>query len=383
MKENTDIFSEEIELPNIVSKKMEEAFAIIQKEENMAKISKSNFNSKKIGLFRYTTVAAVCICMLIICGTTAYAAYKYFWSRGMQGTLQPTEIQQQTLVEKEIATVFQETGNYSDMAVTDGGITVTPEIMVVNDNMVYLSLSVDGYSLTEGYEPCFEFVDVYLGDDPQAEDGWLNMGASFYDGIISAEDGTNMYDDGTPLIIDKNGRLESHYVDENGRMEFIIIAMVNTTQNNLLGKTLNVNLKNLGTVHKTDFADDIEGSWEYSFKLSNTSSMEVINVEKEIEDTIFLLDSVEISPVAIKLNYDIAGNKEINKSDIFIPWFSGIVYKDGSRISYLASDGTGGFTDDSLVKAYNISAFDRVIEPEQVVGILLMTENGIQVVDIR
>ena len=84
----------------------------------------------------------------------------------MKGTLQATDMQQQMLVEDGVATKFQETENYTNMAVTNEGVTVTPEMMVVNEKMVYLSLAVEGYDLQEGKEPCFEFVDVYLGKIP-------------------------------------------------------------------------------------------------------------------------------------------------------------------------------------------------------------------------
>lgn len=386
MKKHTDIFAEDIELPDIVNQKMEDAFTIIRKEGNMLMVNTNNFNhkkSRKVKLLKHPAVAAACICILTIGSITAYAACNHFWSRGMKGTLQSTDVQQQTLVEEGVATVYQETDHYVDMAVTDGGITVTPETIVVNEKMVYLSLSVDGYLLKDGEEPCFEFVDVYLGDDSKAEDGWLNVGASFYDGIVSAEDGTNIYEDGTSLKTDENGSLVSHYTDENGKMEYVIVAMVSDADKSLLGETLHVNLTNFGTVSKAEFAGDIEGKWNYTFPLSDVSSMEVVQIGKEVENTVFVMDSIEISPVSIKLNYDVNGEVTMYEDINGVPDFCGVVLKDGTRLPYLSDGGMSGYTDDTLDKAYDIRAFERVIEPEQVSAILLRTEPEAELVEVK
>jgi len=372
MKKGTDIFAEDFEIPDIVKQKMDYAFATIKMEGNMSKISR-----KKVNFMKSQVAAIACICVVALGGITAYAACNYFWSRGMKGTLQATEEQQQMLVEAGVATKFPETEDYTDMAVTNEGVTVTPEMMVVNEKMVYLSLAVEGYDLQEGKEPCFEFVDVYLGSDPDAEKGWLNMGASFYNGIVSAEDGTNVYEDGSALIFDEQGNLEEHYRDENGKMEYVIIAMVSEPEKSLLGETLQVNLTNLGTAYKADFANDIEGEWNYTFQLSGTSLTETVAIGTEIEGTMFVLESMELSPVSIKLNFDVIGAVNLYEDIDEIPDFCGVVLKDGSRLPYLHGQGMSGFTDNTLSKAFRISAFDRVIDTEQLTAILLQTKEGV------
>jgi len=335
-------------------------------------------NIRKKGNFMRSQAAAIaCICVLAFGSITVYAACNYFWSRGMKGTLQATDEQQKMLVEDDVATKFSEAEDYTSMAVTNEGVTVIPEMMVVNDKMVYLSLAVEGYDLPEGQEPCFEFVDVYLGEEPNDEEGWLNMGASFYNGIISGEDGTNIYEDGSELIIDEQGKLEEHFMDETGKMEYVIVAMVSEPEKNLLGEKLQVNLTNLGTVYKTDFSEDIEGEWNYSFQLSDTSLTETVQIGDEVEGTVFSLESMEISPVSIKLNYNVTG--EINSYEDVngIPDFCGVVLKDGTRLPYLHGQGMSGFTDNTLSKAFRISAFDRVIDTEQLTAILLQTKEGV------
>lgn len=376
MKKYTDIFAEDLEMPGIVRQKMEDAFIQIKMHHKKNIVDAGDLNRKsgrKLKFFRNQAAVIVSICILAAGGITAYAAYHHYWSRGMQGALQATDVQQQTLVDDGIATIFNKTNSYKELAVTDEGVTVIPEMVVVNEKMVYISLTVDGYTLEEGKEPCFEYVDVYLGDDSASQDGWLNMGASFYNGIISAEDGTNMYDDGSPLIIDEKGRLEEHYTDEEGKMEYIIVAIVSEPEDSLLGKTLHVNLTNLGTVYKTDYFEDIEGEWFYTFDLPDTSSMNMLPIGKEIKGTAFVLDTIEISPVSIKVNYTVTGAVNKDKYKNGVPKFLGVVLKDGTRLPYMSDGGVSGYMDD-LSKAYDISAFDRVIELGKVSAILLRTD---------
>ena len=383
MKKYTDMFGGDIKIPNIVNEKMEDAFSEIKNVENIP-VNKLNDahakKTKKIMFFRSHAAAVACICILMLGSITAYAVYNNFWSRGMQGTLQSTEQQQQTLVEEGVAKIFQQEESYVHMAVSDEGITVTPEMMVVNDKMVYISLSVDGFHLDDGEEPCFEFVDVYMGDDPEAVEGWLMTGASFYDGIISGEDGTNMYEDGSPLILDENGRLVSYYTDEEGKMEYIIVAMVSRPEDSMLGKDLHVNLSNLGTVYKTDFSENIEGNWDFTFSLPNVSSTKEITIGSSIDDTNFIVDSMEISPVSIKINYS------VDNSDTFsemIPKFNGVVLEDGTIIRNMLDMGKSGYIDESLSKAYAISSFNRIIKIEQVSAIILEAKNGMKVIEVN
>ena len=47
-----------------------------------------------------------------------------------------------------------------------------------------LSFQVAGYDLADGEEPCFETVRYIQERRKHAEDGWVNMSGSFYNGII-------------------------------------------------------------------------------------------------------------------------------------------------------------------------------------------------------
>lgn len=57
--------------------------------------------------------------------------------------------------------------------------------LIADGHFVHAAFQVSGYDLADGEEPCFENVVVYTGEDENAQDGWVNMSGSFYDGIVS------------------------------------------------------------------------------------------------------------------------------------------------------------------------------------------------------
>jgi len=378
MANKKDIFSKDIEVPEIVMHKAEDAFAQIRLGEKNSMTESNKNDAKNQGkqrtIFKNHAAVAACIGILAISSVTAVAAaYYHFWGRGMQGNLQASKEQQQELIEQGYATVMEEEENYEELAVTVGNVTVKPVTVITDGKFAYLSFAVDGYSIGDNIEPAFESVKVYLDDNP---DSWLNMSGSFYNGIVSDETGSPIYDNGEPLAFDENGNLITHYADENGILEYVIMVYTANLDENLLGRTLHVDFTNLGNVYKTDYTGDLEGKWNFEINLSGESAAKKVSVGKVVEDTAFTVDSIEISPVSIKVNYSVNGEVMISSGENGVPDFCGVILKDGTRLPYLGDGGTSGYTDENRTNAYVMSAFDRVIEPEQVKAILLRLEAG-------
>jgi len=375
MTDKINIFSEDIEVPEIVLHKAEDAFTKIKLEGKDMIIENNKVMAakkrKNQGRRFKNHVAAACIGILAVSSVTAAAAVYHFWGRGMQGTLQASEEQQQELIEQGYAAVMEEEENYEKLGVTVEKVTVKPVTVITDGKFAYLSFAVDGYFIGEHIEPAFESVNVYLGHNPNDEEGWLNMSSSFYDGIVSDETGTPVYDDGTPLAFDESGHVITHYADENGTLEYVITLYSPNPDANLLGETVHVDFMNLGNVYQTDYTENLQGTWNFEINLPEKSAAQKIPVGKSIHNTSFTVDSVEISPVSIKVNYSV--NKEVS-ADIGengIPDFCGVVLKDKTRLPYLGDGGMSGYTDENRARAYVMSAFDRVIEPKQVEAILL------------
>lgn len=75
-----------------------------------------------------------------------------------------TLMQQKELTDKGAAVVLKEQKDYSKLAVTDNGITITPETIIVDENFAHIAFSVKGYDLAEGDEPGFDDWNIGVKD---------------------------------------------------------------------------------------------------------------------------------------------------------------------------------------------------------------------------
>lgn len=299
----------------------------------------------------------------------------------MQGAIQASEEEQLELKQEGIASVMAEAEDYSKLSVTDENVTITPETVIVDEKFAYVSFSVKGYALGKDVEPGFENVNVYIGEDSEPQD--INMEGSFYDGMIADETGSAIYDDGTPLKQGEDGHIISHYVDENGNLEYVVKVSVADDTDSLLGKTLHVVFENLGSVNKAEYEGVLEACWNFTIDLSSNKSTDTMVVEKSVEGTNFVLNTVDISPVSIQLNYSVNGEIEMKEDENGVPNFCGVILKDGTRIPYLSNGGMTGYTDDTMTSAYVFSTFDRVIHVEDIASLLVRTESGADMIEIE
>ena len=204
--------------------------------------------------------------------------------------------------------------NEGNLAVTDNGITITPETIIVDKYFAHISFSVKGYDLAEGDEPGFDDWDI--GVKGEKAPGSVQAYGEFYDGTVCDENGYPVYEDGTPIEEDENGKMILHYVEKDGNLEFVASLGVADQEDSLLGKTIYCKLKDLGTLYKT------------SFTLAK-------------EDT--------------------------NQ----VPLFKGVVLKDGKKLPFLGDAGGSGYDDDAMTKAYSMRSFVQVIDPDQVQALIM------------
>ena len=370
MSTKKNVFSEEVELSEIVLEKTNQAFEMIQ-QEDIVHMGKTNTKGKRIYKMQAAAVAGICI--LVVSSISVIAAIHHYWGRGMNGNIQASDAQQQALTEQNIAKVYREEPDSSSMAVTDNGITVKPDTVVVDERFAYMSFSISGYHVEDGTEPGFGMVTVYQGDNPEDESAWVNMYGSMYDGIIPDENGSPVYEDGSPLESDENGRLISHYTDSNGDMEYIIQASVVNENDSLLGKTMHVNFQNLGTHSRGAFTPAVEGNWDFAITLPDVSSSRTITVGQKVGGTGFTLETIDISPISMKANYSVEEAPEGHEDDLGIPEVRGVVLKDGTRLPYLTDGGSMGYTDSSRKNACHMAGYDRVIDVDEVAAPIVWT----------
>ena len=376
MKKNSNIFQDDIKVPEIVLQKADEAFAGIQTEGRSTMKKNNQTENRKHTFWRNPAAVAACTCIIVAGSVTAGAAVHHVWSRGLQGAVQATDTQQKELTDKGAAVVLKEQKDYSKLAVTDNGITITPETIIVDENFAHIAFSVKGYDLAEGDEPGFDDWDIGVKDGKEGSS--VQVYGGFYDGIVSDENGNPVYEDGSSLKEDEQGQIISHYVDEDGNLEYVASIGVADWKNSLLGKTIVCKLKDLGTLYKTRFTLAKEGNWDFEIKLPDVSTASNIKVAKGIENTPFTVDDVELSPISIKINYSVNGEVTFKEDTNQVPQFFGVILKDGKKISFLGDAGGTGYNE-AMTEAYTLSSFVQVIEPDQVQAIILRNDDGEQI----
>lgn len=385
-KENI-IFIKDVEVPAIVQNKADAAFSKIIKEGTDSMERKKNYNVKKHEKTRYhfksSAAAAACICILLMGSITAVAAAYHQWSRSMQGNLQASIEQQDELIDSGITTILNDDTSYDSMKVTSGNVTIKPLEVIADGHFVHLSFSVEGYTVGDMVQPDFEYISVYTGNNSTDEDGWVDMsGGSFYDGTVVGIDGKPVYDNGESIKFDENGTLIPHYKAEDGTLEFVMTIFKPRINENLLGQTVHVEFKNLGTVYKAEYENALDGTWSFDIPLPEKNAAELYTLDTELGDSGALVKSVELSPISIKINYDFTGvayeengfdsdGKEIS-STFFTepPAFCGVRLNDGTMFPYITSGGMTGYTDESHTEYYSLFAFNRVIETNRIDALL-------------
>ena len=376
MKKNSNIFQDDIKVPEIVLQKADEAFAGIQTEGRSTMKKNNQTENRKHTFWRNPAAVAACTCIIVAGSVTAGAAVHHVWSRGMQGAVQATDTQQKELTDKGAAVVLKEQKDYSKLAVTDNGITITPETIIVDENFAHIAFSVKGYDLAEGDEPGFD--DWNIGVKDGKEGSSVQAYGGFYDGIVSDENGNPVYEDGSSLKEDEQGQIISHYVDEDGNLEYVASIGVADWKYSLLGKTIVCKLKDLGTLYKTRFTLAKEGNWDFEIKLPDVSTASNIKVAKGIEYSAVTVDDDELSPISIKINYSVNGEVTFKEDTNQVPQFLGVILKDGKKVSFLGDAGGTGYNE-AMTEAYTLSSFVQVIEPDQVQAIILRNDDGEQI----
>lgn len=360
------ILQEDVELPEVVLSKANHALEMIRQEETENMAADNQKNSKKnTRRIKSQVAAAAAVCMLAAGGVSAVAAIHHNWGRGMSGNIQATDTEQQKLTDDGVAVVYPEKEEYENLKITNNGVTIAPNTVIVDAQFAYLSFTISGYNLNEGEEPGFEDVNM-TSDDME-----INMFGGMYDGIVCNEEGAPVYEDGSELQFTDSGDIVSHYYDENGNLEYFIQAHIAEAGDTMLGKTVKVDFKNLGTLYKTEFTDGVEGDWNFEITLPSVSSAREFDVNKAIDGTSFTLTKLEISPVSLNATYTTDNAPEANQDDLGVPCVKGVVLKDGSRLPYLTDGGSIGYTDDSKTEAYNVFGYDRVIDVDNVKALII------------
>lgn len=319
--------------------------------------------------------ACIGIALFATVTVTAAAAIHHFWGRGMNGIVKSTDVQQQTLTEQGQAIVYSEEPDYSAYEVTDQGVTIVPETIIADAHYVYVSFKVSGLEVNGLEEPGAD-ATYYLGDDPDDLYSMLNGSGSFFDGIVPDENGMGEYEDGTPIQTTENGELVTHYVDENGDLQYNLMLSAVDMSHSLLGKKLHVEFDKLGIyTGKCEFTPTVSGKWSFDLELPKESNAQIITVNKPVPGTDCTIETIEITPISITVNYKVDGKLEQYEDCNGIPMFMGVGLKDGTDFKYIDNGGSSYYTDDSMGKAACSACFQRIIDVSEVRSLFIRTSD--------
>lgn len=372
--------SEEIKIPDCVREKADSALAMIQD----GRVKQESRKAKYAFYHMKGFAAGVAACAALVITVSAGAAAYHHMSQGAEDILQAEQSKMDQLAESGLVTLFDEqetaahreegvekvgeqrlqgTENLGKYAVTDAGITITPEECICDGRFTYITFAVEGYDPGNGMEPCFERYDLTV----EGTNGPLTVSDNcfFDDGIVTSPDGLPVYRDGSAMESDGEG----HYVSEDGSLQYIV-WFYSMDGDNLIGTTAHLSLNNLGTIYKADYTNSISGEWTVSVPIEGNETEVTYRAYERLGESGFTVTGFSVSPISIEVDYEVDAvlPKNIHHTN-GVPDFRGVRLSDGTELRYLADGGLTGYEDEARTQAYAKMSFDRVIDPTQITAL--------------
>ena len=375
MKKTEDMFEvlkRDVEIPDIVMKKAEGAFAKIQGEAKVQEKTKitplsPKTKRKKIPAKRMFLVAAAVI--FGAWGVTAGAAAYMRWSKTASEGMLASEETQKKMEETKLAVPV----NKSD---TQNGVTVTVSQTIVDSYYAHIIFKVEGYDAGEGKQPFFETDTVVVDGydpwkDPYDEKRHFGSGGDWYNGVTMGEDGRAVrISDGKPL--DEIEDYQDNYKLEDGSYEYRLTLTHTADKDYFMGKPIHLELHNLGTAEKEDLTNVIDATWSFDWVLEGSPEKKEYDLNASIGDTGVTVKHVEISPISLNVTYDFP-KKIYNKMDnssgmLFFP--DGVRLKDGTELKtiYLGPGTNGYISENEYFIAFPV---DRILDTDEIDALLV------------
>lgn len=167
-------------------------------------------------------------------------------------------------------------------------------------------------------------------------------------------------------------------------MEYIIQIDGSRYEKGLIGSSVHVTLKNIGTWYRGEFSENLEAVWEFDIKLKGSDEVRKVTLSEPLGDSGATVVYAEISPISFYVQYDfplkkepadaIDGNGAAIASETFAkaPEFIGVRLKDGTYMMYIADCGVVGYRNDSENVYVAARASVRVIDTSQVDALLFV-----------
>lgn len=389
-----EILRRDVEIPAVVQERAEGAFAQIRQEqqEEMSRGRQCGIDpgrepdgyverqdaaqrapsrrSRGTGRKKRILLLAVAAATLAFAGITAVGA-GLRWRKSLSEGMQASEEQMVQLEESHAV-------SFSGQTCTDQGITVSAAQSITDRYFAQIAFKVEGYTPQEGKQPHFGRVQVTVGDGETVS----NMGHSFYDGLVVGPDGMPMYADGQPVDLEKEGDF-GRYVQEDGSLEYRIFLM-SEEEGAFLDQPIHVELYGIGTVHKAEYHEEIQGRWVFDWNLQGTDAMRECVLNAALGDTGATVTRAEISPISLHVEYRFPMQKVKEEAvtedgqTVYTemlaepPALMGVKMKDGTLYPYLTNGGSMGYAPEDPERYIVTFATDRILDVGQVESLLFL-----------
>ena len=374
-KNSLDILMQDIEVPDVVQKKAQDAFAQIQLEKkgNQVKVM-GNQNKKRTSHIWQKKAAAVITAVLVGgCSITALAAVYMHWSHGMQTKMNVSEEQMLELENAENTPV-----SFPDAADTQGNITVSAAQCLLDGNDIRLAFYIEGYELENHIEPELENLSILLDGKPANNYEW-----EFYSGIDFDEEGNPVMADGSAVQEDGEGGIIPNYRTAEGKME-LDLKMSPVDENgkaitDLEGKTITVQMENFG---------ENAGTWTMEWTLESTSATVDAKLNEVLGNSGATVTNAKVSPMSVEVTYDFPrkeikeilidenGNEAESTDYAEPPTFAGIKMVDGTVYMGIGDGGISGYEDAESSKYVKRVSFSKIVNPQEVESLLFLREDA-------
>ncbi len=265
------ILKNDVEVPEIVNLKIDEAFKQVKQDAKQLKKKRRNL--------RWQAAAAVMGIMII--GTASVGAAGFFlWNPDVAEKFEADEVQQQELEIKKVTVPTPQ-----EASCTNNGVTISLEQSLMTEKYMYLYFKITAPEDIKLPENTFFRNNELLLDGKPFE-------ASYCGGLPElSEDGT----------------------DNVTYWEYFVELQEKTDIN---GKQITAHFENMEESDKADMGPMIaEGEWDVTWTIDYQPSEQVFAINQSIEEEDIAIKEVVISPISIEVAYDWA-KKEVEETII-------------------------------------------------------------------
>ncbi len=341
-----DDLKKNLEIPEVVQMKADEALEQIK--------ARSAHGRKRAPLKkkRMVFIAAAAAAVLSVSVAAAYMN----WSKGMDGMINAGDSQKNTAVQTGLA-------DFPEVYAEDGGVRITAEQSIVDNNYALISLRIDGVDIEKGEEPNFENVKLTVdGETVAYEAGFIGE----FTGAAATEG----------------------FAEEDGSLEYMLLISADY-EGQLIDKDIHIELDGFGLYkEKTTLISSIEGKWELDWTLRGSDIIYKAEINKAVGNSGLTLKSVEISPISIKAVFDYPKQttyetvidtetgEEITTEEYVQPAvFVGLGLKDGTIMTdILQGMGEEGYINDS--EFVQKSAINTILDVDKIEKLLVWDLTG-------